>query len=662
MSEEVEGPGVSYRQLLWMGLQGTSGDIPSGQAEALLIEKDFVLSPEPEMERFIALINMKSWQCGIFQIADHRSEPIANPLPYVLLFNHLVGVHHFVCSGEYNKDGIFHVHALLKTNMRSDSLRRSMVSCFSNLMCMQNYNYLLPSRDCTFDCLKLQMCSKPSSMLAYICKSPDWLVSNDERMLQLGYDMVKYGMHERFLKKQEERERKAEISPDMNKMSEEIIDTIITNGCKSIEDIMRANPEAISKYLHRPGLKSIVENCLQFVKCTGGAWSLSLYEPFDPNPMVIHKILLHQGILPSEFDIAFHSWITKADSKRNCICIQGPSNTGKSAFISGLKQCLSWGEIVNGSSGFNFEGLIEQNIAVWEEPLMGPELAEKFKQIAEGMTTSIPVKYKKPFMLPRIPVIITTNHDIWRFCTQEEPMFRNRMWIFNFNHNAKDEPYTPRAFEYSCECPYCQGSRGRALAHGEPSSGGVQGEDQSVHSGELSIRSSQERDVRSGSLRGGDESAEGSNSGAPSCGAGSSDIECASSSGIHSSTRGSDVRHVGAFRVLRPGGLKRRLTQSREHVESHGNRSSVRSSRGGNARGRRGGGGDGDSEKECDSTDNVVSQSRDYQEKKQMETSAKKRRVGRVLATKMNKIKIPMYVPSKSDWQEYLSFIYHWYG
>lgn len=609
-------------------------------------------------------MNMKEWQCGVFQICDGRGDPMIDPIAYALFFNHLVGINGWCFTGEYNKDGIFHVHALLKTPMRSDSLRRSMGTAFNNLMCSTYFRNTIGTQQGTMDVLKLQKCHKPTSLIAYMMKKPLWIVANDTRYVQYTYDLVLFGMHLRFQEK-DKTSNEPETSTDMHTMTKEMVDLIITNGCKTFEDCLRHGPEVMSKYLHRAGLKQIVENCLQFVKSTGGGWSLALYEVYDPDPSAIHKVLLHQGIIPGDFDIAFHAWITKSDSKRNCICIQGPSNSGKSAFISGLKQCVAWGEVTNGSSGFNFEGLIDACIGVWEEPLINTELAEKWKQVMEGMITSIPVKYKKPYMLPRTPMIVTTNHDLWRFCNAEETMFRNRMWHFTFQHNCKDAFYTPRATEYSCECPYCRASSGRALAARLASLGGLQGEEQPVPSRELSSGSPEERDVRARPMSGGTRGTKRSHSGTPSSPDGSSGVGSTRPSSGHSRSSSPNVGHVGSFRILRPSDNERRRSELNKHVESNVPRGRHGESSGSNGSRQTGGGssrGNGSSEEKYGSPRNVSTKSSDQTPNKEIPANPKKQRVGRVLGSKVGQIKFPMVVPLKSDWQEYLSYLYHWYG
>nr|QKE54945.1 MAG: nonstructural protein [Parvoviridae sp.] len=646
---------------LWMGSPGTSGDLSIQQAETLLIDKDYVLSPLPEVQKFESLINMKMYQATILQIAYPDGTPVENSLIYALFLNNVSTIHNWFITGENNKEGIFHTHALLRTGQRTDALRRTMTTAWSNLQLSENFIKQIGVQGCTLDILKLQRAQKPSSLAAYMMKCPKWVMSSDDKMLQYAYDLDLWELNARFKPKDDE----PETAPDMNTMTKDLVDLIITNGCKTFEDCLKHGPLLMSKYLHKPGLQAIVTNCLAFVKASGSTWSLNLFEQYEPDPEEIHKILLHQGIKPTDFDQAMYKWITKLSGKKNTLVLWGPSNTGKSAFIAGLKQIVPWGEITNGSSGFNFEGVIDQVIAVWEEPLMGPELAEKCKQVFEGMTCSIPVKYKKPFMLPRTPIMITTNHDVWRYCQSEEPMFRNRMWIIYFNYQCKDEYYYPRAREHSCECPYCRASRGGETVAGVSSSGTMQSGDQPIFTREQSPGLGTSANVRSGSMPGAGEGPSISNSGASSSTTSSTDSKRTSSEQHSSSTSSADVGHVGSFRIIRPSDPQRRhVSQSPMHVESHssGGRDGGSSSGNGSRAGRkRGLGGDGDSVEQHVLPDTLGSRSSNETQKR-VRAKTKKQRVDESLGARVGAIKLPMVIPSKQEWQEYLSYLYHWYG
>lgn len=621
-----------------------------------------MLSPLPETEKLLKMHNMKSYQCAILQLCDPAGTPYIDTLVYALFFNQLAPVTTWVCTGEFNKDGIFHVHVMFKTNARSDSLRRCMDTAWRNLCLSDNFTYHFGNQS-TFDCLKIQRCHKPESMLGYLMKAPSFIMSNDLSMLQLCYDIDGWNLNDRFKQTPE-----AETSSDINSMTQHILDIILQNGCKTMEDCFKSGGEIMSKYLHKPGLQAIVNNCLTFVKSTGGAWSVSIFEKYDPNPTTIHKILLFQGIQPSTFDDIFWQWLTKADSKRNCICIRGPSNTGKSAFISGLKACIPWGEIVN-TNTFAFEGILDCVVGVWEEPLCSPELAEKAKQVLEGMPCSIPVKYKKPQLLPRTPIIVTTNHDLWRFCQAEEQMFKNRMWIIDFKHNCRDQFYVPRTSEPSCQCGYCAGSRGREGTSGSTSPGRLSSGEQPIcpeqHSG-----TEQSSNVGSGPMLGAGEGTSGCSGSSESSSDQLSSNRAESSFGSSSGAE----QHMGSFRIIPTRDHERRHSSIRERLESiisggH-SRDDSTSDGSGSKRGIKRGirFRDGKDQEESDSSSDVGSRAQNIQTGQKIPVSAKRQRLGRTLvSTRMkyriensdNVQQIPMYVPLKSDWQEYLSWLAH---
>lgn len=649
-----------------MGSTGTSRDLNTEQAQALLINKpDWEQSEETVIDRQLAMLDMKQYQCCIIQINDANGEPIIHPMIYALLFNELTLANHWICTGEYSPQLIFHVHAMVQTAQRSDSLRRSMNTAMMNLNVSDNFREQF-GQQITIECLKLERCHKPSSMLAYLMKDPSWLCSNREQYLQLARDVDLSGRTERFKPRPEDYPQ-----PEMNTMTQQIVDAIIAGGCKTFEDLVKTAPGIIAQYLHRPGIQNIVTNCLIYVRATGGAWNLELFKDKDVNPGPIHRVLLHQGILPSDFDPIFHKWITKTDTKRNTICIEGPSNTGKSAFISGLKQCIPWGEIIN-SNTFAFEGLIDCCLGVWEEPLCSPELAEKAKQVLEGMQCNIAVKFKKPYKLPRTPIIITTNHSLWRFCTQEEPMFRNRMWIFPFNFPVQNEPYTCRALEHSCECGHCTGSRGGAPPHGITESGQMQGGEQSLSTREEPLRSSDVVEMGSGSMCGTGEGTSRSYDSSCRRSSGSTNLECSDSTGSAISSSSSIIKFLGprsdrssssgdrihssvsstakrlepdnSTRSPRPDSTGDGSTGSREQPTTSDNR------------------GDGNIRGTDDSIPIMVGMGANKTHKSKIPISPKKRKLDRKVATITNPHNILLSVPDKSDWEQYLCYLYHYYG
>lgn len=412
---------------------------------------------QPDLQQIMLNWDSRVWQACVLGIWS--AVPINDPRPYCFLLSQTPSVKKWLLCAEDDSNKQTHVHLLALTPQRSDAFKRTLERIWPNI-CLDAMSDI-EEPDPTLEIVKCAKCHKPSSLLAYMTKDPLWIAADTQETLIIFQSIYAHDWGERFRAKQElEKLKKADPNTaNMHTITAEITDVILNHNCKSVEDCMRAAPDIIAKHLHRAGLATIIQNCIAWVTSTGGGWSMaSIAAKYPPHPDYIHRILLHQGIPPTDFDPIFYKWINKQDLKKNTIVLWGPSNTGKSAFISGLKMCLNWGEIVN-SNTFAFEGLINTQIGIWEEPLISPELAEKAKQIFEGMETSIPVKYRKPTKLMRTPIIITTNHAPWRFCTKEEEMFRNRMHMFTWQYNMHDTPFICRTSEHSCQCRICQRSR-----------------------------------------------------------------------------------------------------------------------------------------------------------------------------------------------------------
>lgn len=440
---------------------------------ALEEASEVVLSRE-ELDNVMKVWDCGTWKACVLAIGCPNETPCADPRPYMMLLNEMKLSTQWVCALEYNADNMPHVHALIRNSQRSDAFVRSAQTLWWSIRFAAMSDIAAP--DPILNVIKCQNAHRPSALLAYMVKNPIWLGGDNSRSIEIMQSVWFHDLGARF------RSRKPPAAPaaarpsdaldSMTDITRELVEVITEYHCKTEEEIYRAAPDCLAKYLHRPGLSQILRNCLTWVQQTGGAWSLAaIAKKHSPDPRAIHRILLHQAILPTAFDDAFYAWVSKTADKRNTLVLWGPSNTGKSMFIKGFKECCQWGEVVNGGQ-FSFEGLVGAMFGVWEEPLISPELAEKAKQVFEGMTCSVPVKYKRPQKLDRVPIIMTTNHAPWRFCTKEEAMFRNRMFIFEWLNDATSG-FVCRACEHSCQCRVCEESRGSTSAPGGSESGSV---------------------------------------------------------------------------------------------------------------------------------------------------------------------------------------------
>lgn len=524
--------------------------------------------PDDELTRTLRTYDSGTWKASVIQITRESCNLVEDPHPYAFLLNSMRGNGEWFLCAEVNADGIFHVHALVRNPQRSDAWVRSANTTWFNTRVAALESFDAP--DPLLSIIKCQNAHKPSSLLCYMVKSPLWLAASDEHNLAILSTMHEKDMGDRFRERQQSARN---FGLDANAMTKDLLEIITEYNCKTMDDIFRAAPERIVNYLHRPGLCSIVQNCLTWATATQGGWTLErIAAKHSPDPSKIHTVLLHQGIQPSTFDPDFFAWVSKKSEKRNTFVLYGPSNTGKSGFIKGFKEAVSWGEIVNGGQ-FSFEGLIGNMFGVWEEPLISAEQAEKCKQLFEGMTTSIPVKYKKPQRIDRIPIIMTTNHYPWRYCTAEEPTFRNRMYMYNWDYDATDG-FVCRASEHSCECCVCQASRSGSAGTSRESVSRMSGEERSIQEfmdaghGERASPVGSPGSVRSGSKRV-RRGSEGDDNGGYSSSAGECSEQCSDRAGPSSSASSA------ASNGLRSGGnrgssnsRKRVRCSEPEHAES----------------------------------------------------------------------------------------------
>lgn len=362
-----------------------------------------LLSKE-ETQNIIDNYSLSSWCCGV-AILKYQNEPLDNSKILADFISDTFDEYFIV--GEITDKGVHHTHFMIKTSRRIDVNRRELYKK------LENSKY-------TIELCKFATTRNWSGMFHYLCKNPLSIYTGNKTLANLAFTIIERGDALKYLKK-EEPDNSKNIVKDINKIIED-------NNCTCIEDVFKFGGTIITKYLHISSLKNVIENCLTFQSSKYKTWNpFSFRRARDKDPQIIHRILAYQGIDIAWFDEMFWKWITRQNGKKNTIMIIGQSNTGKSTFIRGLTQLIPTGFIVNTSSPFFAEGLCGKVLGVWEEPLLMPEQCDTFKSIAEGSLISLPQKFKKPFILHGIPIIITTNHKLTRFCESEHIAIYNRI-------------------------------------------------------------------------------------------------------------------------------------------------------------------------------------------------------------------------------------------
>lgn len=120
--------------------------------------------------------------------------------------------------------------------------------------------------------------------------------------------------------------------------------------------------------------------------------------------------------------------------KTNCLAFIGPSNTGKTLLMSLLSNGLSLGIFhhMNYRSSFWLSDLPGKDIYVSEEFICNAETKDYFKALLEGSCfLKADMKYKQALVIPKRPILLSSNYQLWHYCSAEQESFINRCMIFN---------------------------------------------------------------------------------------------------------------------------------------------------------------------------------------------------------------------------------------
>lgn len=390
---------------------------------------------------------MTSWICAVLKLnypdIPYDSYQHSNPIPYCNWLNLAFGTNaRWILVTEKSSAGIWHCHALIASLQRSDNCSRTLRNAGKQLADQCTYN-------CKPEILKASACKSGRSMLCYMLKNPEHVITTVTADANLTHNVLRYGYQQPYrqkhLQKQEMQQKQQELRQNLpdsvnaetgNEFTTWCLMHMMTAGRPlTMEDLCRLDAAGMRKFLHRPNLQKIINQCSIYYTATVAGWNprtLTMTPVINPEAhRSIHNYLLFQGIDTQMFDADCYKWLWMIDSKKNTLVLQGPSNTGKSAFVKGLIQAHgnTTGYICNGT--FPWQGLTSNcSLGVWEEPLLSTSEAEKAKQILGGEKTSVAVKFSPPQAIDRIPILITTNHDLWRHCSQEQETLSNRIFLY----------------------------------------------------------------------------------------------------------------------------------------------------------------------------------------------------------------------------------------
>lgn len=212
-------------------------------------------------------------------------------------------------------------------------------------------------------------------------------------------------------------------------------------------EVMKQN--IIQQYLHIPNIHQIYNNCLQqytssYSHVKNLIRMIELYEHLDKSEKcccAVYEWCLFQDIDIGEFMNMLAIWFN-CTTKKNTLLFQGPPNGGKSHVARLIWRNFLFNKRIVQDGIFSFANLRGAGCALWDEPMIAPDLADTTKLILEGEPdVNIVIKNQSSTKLnKRVPIIITSNSNIYKYCSGERDAFEERYYkiLVNKRIDLKD--------------------------------------------------------------------------------------------------------------------------------------------------------------------------------------------------------------------------------
>ncbi len=141
------------------------------------------------------------------------------------------------------------------------------------------------------------------------------------------------------------------------------------------------------------------------------------------------KILSFNGIDEEKFISCVSSVMDKVDMKKNSVWLCGTTNAGKSLICNSIVESARFYSNImefDERIAFPLNDAPGKRVILINEPVIGDKRIELIKNIMEGQEVAINVKHKKCITLPRTPLIISSNKDLWHYCSSEQEAIVHR--------------------------------------------------------------------------------------------------------------------------------------------------------------------------------------------------------------------------------------------
>lgn len=135
---------------------------------------------------------------------------------------------------------------------------------------------------------------------------------------------------------------------------------------------------------------------------------------YDHQGNLVFRLLNLQGYNPWQIGHWLVMMLSKKTGKRNSILFFGPASTGKTNLAKAICHAVGlYGCVNHNNKQFPFNDAPNKLILWWEECIMTTDYVEAAKCILGGTHVRVDVKHKDSRELPQIPVILSSNHDVY---------------------------------------------------------------------------------------------------------------------------------------------------------------------------------------------------------------------------------------------------------
>lgn len=314
---------------------------------------------------------------------------------------------------EKDNSDTLHLHYITKNNQRTDNFIRS----FKKKTLTNIYNLNITA----------QKVKNFTHILQYLTKQPIYLYSNNSALTML---------HQYFKENTIQKNPVNKIHT-LKDLATKITDLIQSENIQNYQTLVKNHHDLMHNFLHINNIHNIFKNCLEWVNITNANCNFeNIIQNYktctNADRKHVEYILLQNDINIQNFAQKTFKILTKNNNKKNTIVLEGIPNSGKSSLARAIVQCFpKFGEVTN-TSNFMWADLLHKPIGICEEPIFNEICSEKLKLIMEGSPTQIDIKHKGSELLEKIPLIITTNHELWTWVPQNKNAYIQRCVFFAF--------------------------------------------------------------------------------------------------------------------------------------------------------------------------------------------------------------------------------------